>query len=293
MSLRDTLLEQIRSRRTLVEQGEKSILETPIFHGITSNGLMVHFTQFFNNDLCSDFKLILKRKDPSQVNELDAYGNRKLNVIYAHKFVLAQSEWFRTIFESNMMEQLTNELIVDENEENLDTFTAMIAMMYGNYVPSFSSLNSTLVIDLLVCFDKYQATQLFDRVIAGLVKNLARDTPNYRSVNLLHIFSMFGDRTKSKELHASILTLLVTPLWTKGVRVLRPEVFSNDEFMDFFNKQDFNSCYFFLEEFVRATHAFDLICQSIDNWIKFDEADRFDKGFLLYRVALNAHKLIR
>jgi len=134
----------------------------------------------FNMSELSDFKFVLKRSGECETVE----------EVYAHKMVLSQSPIFKSMFESNMMEELTNVMEIDEAEENVDAFVTVIRVMYGAQSITVGSIEELM--EVIICLDKYQLHGTIQVVLTELFEVLD-ETSNFGMSHGLWLWLLFKD----------------------------------------------------------------------------------------------------
>ncbi|KAG2391953.1 hypothetical protein C9374_013438 [Naegleria lovaniensis] len=270
---------------SVAEDRSGIVLETSCTTPITK-----HFASLFNNPCLSDFKFVLKRSN-MDMNEdpLGPFGHERLNEIHVHKFVIYQSEVFKALLESNLIEQQTNEMVIEENEENIDAFIAMIAILYGSYIPCVKQMSMDHVLELLACLDKYQVKSVEKAIIDLFVQEIEQNNPNFKPSQALWLwyYALCG-KGYNQVLKSNISTKYIRPLWSIQYHGGKRQEGQQDFYL-FISSLDFDAFSIFLNEFCDSSCELRKVCESIDYWSQ-KRPQESSKTSELLRIALKRTK---
>ncbi|KAL9645709.1 hypothetical protein ABK040_003441 [Willaertia magna] len=122
-----------------------------IKRGYTSN----YIGSLFNNEKLSDFTIkFINTNDELDQKYIKLTNNSSLP---CHKLILSQSPVLAAMFDISMQEQLSNEMIIDGNEEDIGLFLCMISWLYEKPIVPITIQDS---VQLILLFDKYQLGEL-------------------------------------------------------------------------------------------------------------------------------------
>ena len=195
---------------------------------------------------------------------LDPYGNRRLNEIFVHKFVIYQSEVFKALLESNLLEQQTNEMVIEENEENVDAFTAMVAILYGKYVPCVEEMSLDHILELLTCLDKYQLEDIEKVIIHLCIQEIEKGNPNFQPTCALWLWHAVCAKGPNRSLKSCIEKHFIRPVWSKEYHSAL--IVGQKDFQLFISTLDFDSFSIFLDEFCDSVCVMRKVCEDIQKW---------------------------
>ena len=243
-----------------VDHREVTQLEFNLFSGSTS-----YMATMFNNPMMSDFKFVLKRSQALEDNEFNVYGTKKLNEIHVHKAVLSQSPIFKSVFESNMMEQLTNVMEINDADEPVDAFTAMIGLMYGSYKPIISNMDH--LVEIMICLDKYQLYEYLERIVICVLQSIGG---NFGVSNILWIWTLFDDdKSFVRQMELYIRNQVVNQVLTERQGDTNVESALND----FVAKVDHCVMRRFFSQLITPVCDMKKTSKLLIHWASFDESN--------------------
>jgi hypothetical protein len=188
------------------------------------------------------------------------------NVVYAHKFILSQnSECLQACFNSNMTESTSNQIIIDDEEDDERLFTNMIQCMYTGELLIESQKD---IVPLLCLVDKYQIIAL-ERLLADYLAD------NLDSDNVLECWRLDSGKEEYEKLFDRVKKYMLV----HSRNVLRQDTHIS---------LDYHVWYDILSVLVTSTTA-DIAYDAMERWIDYDEENRCQYSYALLKL-INSRK---
>ena len=138
-----------------------------------------YYSQLFNNESFSDFRIQFS-------------NNTTLSL---HKVILAQSDFFRACFGSNMLEATESTMLIEENAELM---TSLLQSLYSN---ELTVKQRSDIVPMLLLADQFQLDSAVTHLVEHLLSGLKRE-------NVLECLELNLENVKFQQIQLKVQKIL-------------------------------------------------------------------------------------